>query len=128
MFLTNYWKLTTWVIIISLLSLLPGQAYDPFQLPFWKKIYLDKIIHAGMYFVLTSLLIAKLKNKRIIKVLLMAGIAILYGGLMELLQGSGFVSRNSDWIDFIANSSGAIIALLIFHKISKLRLFAIITK
>lgn len=40
-------------------------------------------------------------------------LALIYGGGMELLQGALTSNRNPDWLDFLANLTGAVVTLLI---------------
>ena len=51
-------------------------------------------------------------------ILLVCG-AIVWGGLMELLQGAMSMGRSADWYDFLANSCGAIrvevLVILVVH-------------
>ena len=45
-------------------------------------------------------------------ILLVCG-AIVWGGLMELLQGAMSMGRSADWYDFLANGCGAILGLIL---------------
>jgi VanZ family protein len=47
---------------------------------------------------------------------------ILYGGIIELLQANFFPPRTGEWLDFAANTTGVLLAYLIYHKILKNRL------
>lgn len=39
--------------------------------------------------------------------------AVVWGGVMELLQGAMGLGRSADWLDFAANSCGAVVGLLL---------------
>ena len=81
----------------------------------------DKWVHAGMFFILTSLLflvVIKFNQSKhwfIICFLL----CVLYGGLLEIMQAKCFSDRSADLLDFIANTFGCIVAVLLFKKIKK---------
>ncbi|PLX05356.1 MAG: hypothetical protein C0594_07725 [Marinilabiliales bacterium] len=107
-----------WIVFISVLSLIPGNSFDPLQTPFWKKIYFDKFIHAGFYFVLNFLLLRRIELKKLNKILftiLFSSFAFAYSGIIELLQGTVIISRNSDMIDLAANFAGITLAIIYFQ-------------
>ncbi len=77
----------------------------------------DKVVHACMYLGLTwmgCLDSYRLREKRVWSdwLLVVAG-AMVFGGVMELLQGAITTNRYADIIDFIANCSGAVVGLLL---------------
>ncbi len=44
--------------------------------------------------------------------------SISYGGILELLQGAVFEDRSADVYDFIANTFGAIVGVMLYRKLS----------
>ena len=100
-------------IAIAYLSLSnPIQIELPIRITF-----LDKILHASAYFVLTTSWLFALRNYPNKKWI---GIALfLYGILMEFLQGWLTNNREKDIFDVVANTIGIIFATLIFRKIYK---------
>jgi VanZ family protein len=44
---------------------------------------------------------------------------VLYGGLLEIMQAKCFTNRSADWQDFVANSFGCVVAILVFKKLKK---------
>jgi VanZ family protein len=104
-----------WAIIIMILLALP-----PNDLPkssFLNIPHLDKIVHFILFFVL-ALLLAGGFSKQVqfsffntSPLLIAMLIAIAYGGLTELLQGSLFVGRTSEFLDFAADCVGALIGI-----------------
>ncbi|CAN5324225.1 hypothetical protein BH09BAC5_BH09BAC5_06910 [soil metagenome] len=112
-----------WALFIMILCGIPGT--DIPHISFLELLSFDKWVHAGVFFVLTTLAIRgfRLQNKfqllrnnaSFIAVLL----AISYGGIIEILQGTIFIERSADIYDFIANSFGSILALLFYPKLSK---------
>lgn len=112
------------MIVILVLSVVPGSAFEPVEIPFWKQIYLDKIVHAGMYFLLYCFirpgLFSLSPRYAVITALL---ITISYGGLMELVQGIKIIARSSDFKDMIGNITGAVFATVFFPLLIKKRFF-----
>ena len=80
----------------------------------------DKMMHAGAYLVLVSIwqvfFILKSPENRQYKRNLykISGVSVLFGMLIEVLQGTLTRHRDPDWYDIIANSSGVLLAVLIF--------------
>lgn len=82
----------------------------------------DKWVHAGIFFIQTILLVIafrkqpnseKLRHNNIKVALLFC---VFYGGILEILQGLVFIDRSADLNDFIANSTGAVIAVLLIKN------------
>lgn len=87
------------VAVVIILSLAPpgeGAALLP-----------DKLVHFTTYFFLGSWF-GSLATRR--RLLVLTGVILLGGGL-ELLQGMTPL-RQPEWLDFIANTSGALLALI----------------
>ncbi len=104
-----------WALIIFILCSIPGTDIIDFSL--WELINSDKLAHAFVFFVLGVLLISGfsrqyssglLMHYPIISTTL---ICIMYGGLLELWQGTMFEYRTADSLDFIANSFGSLLAI-----------------
>ena len=75
----------------------------------------DKTIHFLFYFVLTLLWYVALERKyknRLLKFLI-AGASVIYGIIIEILQGVLTQNRQADVYDALANSAGAFLALLV---------------
>jgi hypothetical protein len=104
-----------WAAIIFALCSTPGRFIPTTS---WLELLsADKWIHAGVFFILTILLIAGVlahqQKRTLVFVWLMT--AVLYGGLLEIMQAKVFSERSADWQDFIANSFGCVMAFLL-HK------------
>jgi VanZ family protein len=73
----------------------------------------DKLVHCGLFFVLVVLYSSGVIRQQSIGVvsykylLLITLIAILYGGLIELLQHYFFTWRSGEWDDLFADATGA---------------------
>ena len=124
------------LLLIAVLSLMPAQEFPQTDIQF-----ADKWAHWVMYGFLTLVMgidyvlrdeylstkpsassaqRQRYKNKgaAIWQLLVIAIIASVYGGLMELGQGYLTTSRHGDWLDVLANSFGALCALvllIIYH-------------
>lgn len=80
----------------------------------------DKMLHAGAYLFLALLweffILLKSKNLKRYRanVLWVALACIIFGMLIEVLQGTLTSYRMPDWFDILANSTGIGLAVLIF--------------
>ena len=107
-----------WLIISIILLTLPGTAIPKEN---WlDKIWLDKWVHIGMFFILVFLwLSALLKNnkkdsKKTTPILLLIA-TLLYGYGMELVQQYFIENRSFDWGDVAADAAGSVIGLFYFR-------------
>ena len=106
--------LSIWVIIVTILSLIPdNNVYEklfPFQ---------DKVLHIIFYLVMTFLLRRIFADKQ--KTLLFKAIipASFYGFSMECLQGILNTGRHFDYYDIIANIIGSLLGSLLFYLFRK---------
>ena len=124
------------LLLIAVLSLMPAQEFPQTDIKF-----ADKWAHWVMYGFLTLVmgidyvlrgeylrakasahrkeeLVHKEKGTAIWQLLVIFIVASVYGGLMELGQAYLTTSRNGDWFDVLANSFGALCALvllIIYH-------------
>lgn len=119
-----------WALVILILCGIPGR--DIPHISFLELLSFDKFVHAGIFFVLILLTIrgftlqttySTLKEK---PKLIAAVICICYGGLLEILQGTLFEERSADIFDFIANSFGCFIGILLYKRIENKILSALI--
>ena len=94
------------IIISSLISLDSAPKVQIAQL--------DKIVHGSFYFVFVVLWTLVLGKR---KCFIIFGIALFLGGIIEFLQGIMQQHRSADYYDFLANSIGALLALLLINKI-----------
>lgn len=88
--------------------------------------HFDKVVHFGLYFVFTLLLISENNTLRLsggtTKKSLLIGFtfAVAYGGIIELMQMLVFTSRGADFFDFLANIIGSTSAILSYKLLNKL--------
>ncbi|MBL4669736.1 MAG: VanZ family protein [Flavobacteriales bacterium] len=110
-----------WLVVILILSGYPGN-----QLPKIAVWQFDKWVHTLMYGVLSFLVLIpyskqfSVKGNRFKIGLFIILFGIFYGGFMEILQNNIFINRSGNWIDFIANSLGAIIGVVTYPIMIKL--------
>lgn len=109
-----------WALMILVLTGLPGN-YFPEITTFWDWISPDKAAHLMMFGTFTFLVLwgyrtayrIPAKRKRLIFISLLAG--LVYGGLTEVLQNEIFVRRDGNIYDFMANTLGGGLGILLFH-------------
>ena len=108
--------------IIMLLMGLPGKCF-PTVVCFWDWLSPDKVIHLMLFAILSFLLLWGYRKlffdvnyphrRRLFFIISL--ISILYGGLTELLQKYLFINRYGSLYDFIADTIGCVIGIIIFH-------------
>jgi glycopeptide antibiotics resistance protein len=112
-----------WALLILILCGIPGRDIPHFS--FLELLSFDKWVHAGIFFVLVMLAIRgfRLQQRsayvRANAIFLATGLSVMYGGLLEIMQGTLFAERSADFYDFIANSFGCFLAALLYPVISK---------
>src|SRR5260221_8425368 len=100
-----------WALFIFILCSikLGGVSNSPMFFPGF-----DKLVHCGFFFVLVVFLCYGLIRQQSYqafpykKVLLITIIAIMYGGIIELLQLYIFTWRSGEWDDLFADAVGAL--------------------
>lgn len=107
-----------WILIIFILCAMPGEDIpDPhLNIP-----HLDKVVHFGMFFIMSLLLSYPLERHSSFSMKKIYTIAILvalgYGGLIEILQHY-FFNRGGDVWDLLADIAGGV-AGCICYPLSK---------
>lgn len=118
MFLKRMKWAMLWALLILILCGIPGR--DIPHISFLELLSFDKFVHAGIFFVLLILTVKGLSessNKHPKKTALL--LCIIYGGLLEVMQGTVFAERSADVYDFMANSFGSLVAVLVYDAINK---------
>ena len=131
----NFWKTIGWAVFVLLLSAWSGDKINQIiaLMPFPN---VDKVAHFGMYFIFTFLMMHDLNHikDRAIPffqvVIFSVAVAIAYGGTMEILQSIPRLHRTTDIFDFMANTTGSFIAVLLYKPINLIliRINSIVTK
>jgi len=78
----------------------------------------DKLVHIIMYFTLSSVIYfdifrAQIQINRFFLLLIILAFPIVYGGIIEILQGAFFAPRTASWLDFFADAVGSILAFFL---------------
>lgn len=109
-----------WVVFVTLLSLV---SFKEERIPSIDIPHLDKLVHFSFYFGFTVLGCLSFRefNRRNVslgKVLLkIITYAVVYGIIIEVLQGVATINRDPDLLDVLANSSGALFGSFIVKYI-----------
>lgn len=82
----------------------------------WDIAHLDKIVHAGLFFVLTAGLHVAFR----VKIKIAATTLFLYGTLIEVFQHY-IPNRGADWLDIVADMAGVLLFYLVLTAIKKYR-------
>lgn len=98
-----------WALLILVLCLMPGKALPSWQ---WADLFnADKFVHFALFAVLMMLLASGLVRAGVPvgnALAISLVIAVIYGGLMELLQMLPALGRRGDLNDLLANTAGAV--------------------
>ncbi len=105
-----------WIVIIAILHAIPGTDVQKFTLS--ELFLIDKLVHI-IIFMIGVYLFATV-GKRQQKAQFLRNISLLfvvYGLLLELLQGFIFVGRSADFLDWLADIIGVFLGIWIYKKI-----------
>lgn len=107
-----------WFLLVMVLICLPGQEFP--EMDGWsawlKKLYFDKMVHAGMFGVMMILFSWPFKttpyelDKKLSTYWLIAILTCIWGLVTECIQ-LYVPFRSFDWIDWLADSAGAFAGL-----------------
>jgi glycopeptide antibiotics resistance protein len=109
------------MIVVMGLYAIPGS--DLQSMSFWQAMSLDKLGHLTCFAILSLTMAAGFRKQTFSRQLnahpfrYAILLSVIYGGVLELIQGAVFVERHSDIFDFIANSLGAVFGIVIFRII-----------
>lgn len=103
------WLAEIWTILIFFLCLVSVG-----NLPSVKVSGLDKLVHFTFHFVFVLLWFLYFKNRNIKSILVKIVLASFsYGIFIEMCQSLFTTSRKADVLDVLANSTGALVALVV---------------
>lgn len=111
-----------WGIFVLYFSLMPGD-----DVPELLADMNDKVIHASIYFVGSFLIYLgyiRYKFSNVISVnavLSIIAISTIVGAVVEIIQHLWVENRNGDWQDFVANTLGSLMSVLLIRLIHGLR-------
>jgi hypothetical protein len=104
----KYWTTAhiLWAVVVFGLHAMSSKSFP--KISFWENLGPDKIVHAFMFFVATSLAVFSGWGKfKSVTVWTCAGV------LLEYYQFYFTTDRSFDWLDVVADATGVFIALLI---------------
>ena len=104
-----------WAGFILILSITPGNYIPPVK---FELIAPDTIAHVVFYLVLVFLSLKWIKPNKFLTLILIFLICVLYGYVIEVVQGSLIPGRFYDLYDALSNSFGALVGLIIYKIIS----------
>ena len=111
-----------WFFLVLILICLPGDDL-PKTDDWMSAIYFDKWVHAGLFAVLTFLFMMPVcksnlsKNDRWSFVIKIALAACVWGITTEFIQKFFIVGRAFDILDWVADSAGILIALIVCRRL-----------
>jgi VanZ family protein len=112
-----------WGLVILILCGIPGK--DLPKVSFLELLNFDKFVHASLFFILVLLSTRGFSLQTAISVFHQFPktsafiVCVIYGGIIELLQGAFFEDRTADVLDFIANSFGCLVGCMLYVKAEK---------
>jgi VanZ family protein len=110
-------------IVILILSLTGQSTFSRINLP--PIPYLDKLVHASLYFALMSALI--FENRAILKgprnYFILATIPLIFGCVIEIMQTLFTADRSGDIVDVVFNLMGIILAAGLWLLIKRIGFF-----
>lgn len=110
-----------WVVIIAALHAIPGADLALFQID--DLFQLDKLFHVAVFSIGVFLSAHPAQIKYPSKWQRLVVVAyLLYGLLLEVLQGSFFSGRLSDPLDWMADAVGVFVGLWLYRKFPFVRL------
>ena len=115
----NFWVFTLWLLVILYLSFTPLSDWP--QPSIFQKIYFDKVVHIFMYSMLSLLLLRSLyrqNNHRELPPPSIIAALIFCAGLgvaIEFLQPVLTMFRKFEWLDMLANATGALTGFFLYR-------------
>jgi VanZ family protein len=103
-------------IILNILFTLPGTAFPSDD--WMTRIWFDKWVHTGLFFVLIILVGWAIRSDRKPWAIILISAAV-YGILVEIVQHKWIPFRSFDWGDWIADITGSVLGMLAFNRAKK---------
>ncbi len=113
---TTFFLAVFWTLLIAILCLISFK-----KLPTVKIGGADKYVHFTFHLVFTLLWVIYFKSSNFSRIIIKALIgSIIYGILIEFAQELFTTTRKADILDVLANTSGALTAILLIYFIKKI--------
>ena len=101
----------TWSVAIVILCFIPANEVPNMKIPF-----ADKWVHFIMFGMFSFLWLSSLKAFKLWHLMVVFLIAVIFGWLVEVLQGQlSFLGRSQDDMDTLADGFGGLLGVLIFY-------------
>lgn len=107
---------TVWIVFIAILHAIPGA--DVQKITISELLLIDKLAHIIMFMI--GVYLFAISDKRQQKPQFLRNISVffvVYGLLLEVLQGFIFVGRSADFLDWLADIIGVFLGICIYKKI-----------
>lgn len=104
-------------LAVAFFCLVPLGDATPPRIPFF-----DKYVHAFLFGALTFVLIGDLsKQQRYAEKALWIAVvySLIYGLVIEILQEDMHLGRAFEWLDFVADGAGVLVAVLLYLLFTK---------
>lgn len=114
-----------WAMMILFLTMMPGKFIPPAGI--FEILHPDKLVHMAVFAVLVALFLhGFLKQETFLllrqqRVLIALSGCVLYGFLLEVMQGTMLTDRYFEWLDAAANIIGCVAGIGIFRFYSKVK-------
>lgn len=109
-----------WILVIFILCAIPGEDIPDVR---WNIPHLDKVVHFGMYFILSLLLVYPLEKYTSLRLktifLIVFLVSFIYGGIIELLQHYLF-NRSGDLWDLSADILGGLAGYFCYPVVKRI--------
>ena len=105
-----------WIVFIAILHAIPGADVQKIIIP--ELLLIDKLAHIIMFMI--GVYLFAVADKRQQKPQFLRNICVffvIYGLLLEVLQGFIFVGRSADFLDWLADIIGVFLGIWIYKKI-----------
>ena len=108
----------TYTLLITAALLTPITGAPKIEIPFADKI-VHLIINAGLFVVWANYVFSGKTNTKTYTLTLLFVCTLLYGILIEVVQGSFIPTRGADFFDVVANVCGLILGFFAFKLTKK---------
>ena len=106
------WLAVLWFLIMCILFFLPGSALP--QSNWLNDIHFDKIVHIGLFAGLLFLWRSCINSTATKYNWILLFAALIYGILVELIQGHWIPNRSEDFYDVVADMTGSVLGILVW--------------
>jgi glycopeptide antibiotics resistance protein len=117
----NLWHMLPsilWTVAIIILYALPGNDLPATKL--WDVLPLDKVAHFAVFALYACMLCIGLSKQEQMPIKRMSPSwhailwGLIFGSILEAIQGAAFVQRTTDIMDMLANAAGMLVGYVIF--------------